>query len=120
MASIFVGGSLFLVYEFWMPTSPYGPAAWGFLLPLLVYRFSIYWNGSRFDWRTATSLSLAMGVMFILIHHLPVPHPLMTASGFAAPLFVSWIGSHAVVRREAKTDGCRSSHLKRKSLETEG
>lgn len=47
------------------------------------------------------SLSLAMGVFFVLIHHLPVPRSLMTASGFAAPLFVSWIGSHAVMRPES-------------------
>ncbi len=89
LASLGVGGGLWWA---WRGHSGMPPLAIGsgFLLPLIVYRFSTWWNALPFDPARALRLMLAMGSLFFLVHLPGAPPPLRALTGFVAPLFVSW------------------------------
>lgn len=62
----------------------------GFVLPLIVYRFSTWWNRLTFVPLRALGLMLLMGTIFLLVHLPFVPMSVRVCTGFIAPLFVSW------------------------------
>jgi hypothetical protein len=88
LASAFVGFGLmwgygYLASSFWMPV------AVGYLLPALVYCFSTSWNSRRFLKGRFAVITLIMGTLFFVVHNLPIPHLIITGSGFIAPVIVS-------------------------------
>ena len=95
LASLFVGCCLFLGYVlfYWAPWLPVGI---GYLAPLLVYRFSTFWNGRPFSRRRAVLTAFAMGTFFGIVHYSALPHWVISASGFLAPLLVSWWARQSV------------------------
>jgi len=88
LSSLFVGYTLFWGYAY-LHNSPWQPVAVGYLIPILVYRFSTLWNRRNFKIKNAILISSVMGTLFFATHHLPISETTMTAIGFIAPIIVS-------------------------------
>jgi len=93
LASMFVGWGLIFSYR-WLAAIPSAPELVGYLIPLMVYRFSTSWNRTPFVWSRAVTISLAMGSVFWAVHALAGPELLWLKrlTGFVAPLIVSCLG----------------------------
>jgi hypothetical protein len=89
LASMFVGWALLLGYEHLHDITGL-PVAISYLIPLLVYCFSAIWNRCSCSKLRALITALVMGTFFVGVHHAPLPHWIMSAAGFAAPVAVSW------------------------------
>lgn len=92
-ASLFVGFILLEAYKL-IPAGSWLPVGIGFLVPMAVYSFSCYWNRCGYDMARAIRTSLVMGGFFWIVHWLPIPVGFHRASGFVAPLIVSWWARH--------------------------
>ena len=89
LASMFVGLSLFLGYDH-LHHITWLPLLISFFIPFLVYCFSAFWNRCSCSKTRALITALVMGTFFVLVHHAPLPHWIIIAAGFVAPLIVSW------------------------------
>ena len=99
LASASVGCALMWGYAY-LYSTVWLPLAVGYLVPVLVYRFSTFWNERPFSKGKAAIMALVMGTLFAAVHHVSLPHWISTATGFIAPFIVSWRARQASADRK--------------------
>ncbi|MBT3266879.1 hypothetical protein HN371_06985 [Candidatus Poribacteria bacterium] len=96
IASLFVGTSLYLG-NVCLSCFPWAPPLVGYAVPLLVVRFSTWWNRRPFSLRAALIISLVMGSAFYGLYRCPIPYLCRVGVGYLAPCAVSFVAKSAAV-----------------------
>ncbi len=96
IASLFVGTAL-LLGNVCLSCFPWAPPLVGYAVPLVVVRFSTWWNRRRFSVRAALIISAVMGTAFYALYRCPIPYACRVCVGYVAPCAVSLVAKSSVV-----------------------
>ncbi|MAF13012.1 hypothetical protein CMK11_21380 [Candidatus Poribacteria bacterium] len=96
IASLFVGTSLYLG-NVCLSCFPWAPPLVGYAVPLVVVRFSTWWNRRPFSLRAALVISVVMGSAFYGLYRCPIPYVCRVGVGYLAPCAVSFVAKSAAV-----------------------
>ena len=96
VASLFVGTSLYLG-NVCLSCFPWAPPLVGYAVPVVVFRFSTWWNRRPFSLRAALIVSAVMGTAFYGIYRCPIPYAWRVCVGYVAPCAVSMVARSPVV-----------------------